>query len=263
MAGRASSGRQTVEGQLRRKRMGESISGKVAVVTGASAGYGLGIASVLAEAGVRVWMTARGEEALCRAAEKVGGRAIRADVSVAGDWDRVVRTVTEDSGRLDILVNNAGAGVAVLPLDDQTDLQVETALGVNLTGAIYGCRRAAAIMKKQKAGSIVNISSVCAVQAWPGFSVYSAAKAGMLQLSRCLHTELRPFGVRVSCLIPSWGATDWGKAAGMPEMDPETRARSIQPRELGRIVADLCALPAHLVVQEMVLWPMVQEVIPL
>ena len=67
----------------------------------------------------------------------------------------------------------------------------------------------------------------------------------------------------MSCLIPSWGATDWSTSAGLPEMDRETRARSIQPLELGRVVADLCTLPVHLVVQEMVLWPMVQEVIPL
>jgi NAD(P)-dependent dehydrogenase (short-subunit alcohol dehydrogenase family) len=243
--------------------MGESIRGKVAIVTGASKGYGLGIATVLAEGGAEVWMTARGGEALGKAAEGLGGRAVPADVGVSADWDRVFAAVMKSSGRVDILVNNAGAGVAVLPLDEQSDAQVDEAVAVNLTGAMYGCRRAAAIMKKQRSGSIVNVASVCAVEAWPGFSVYSAAKAGLLQLSRCLHTELRPFGVRVSCLVPSWGATDWSTSAGLPEMDRETRARSIQPLELGRVVADLCTLPVHLVVQEMVLWPMVQEVIPL
>lgn len=235
----------------------------MAIVTGASGGFGLGIAAVLAEEGARVWMTGRREAPLRKAARETGGTAIVADAGVAGDWDRVFGEVTGKDGRVDILVNNVGAGVAVRPLDEQTDLEIETAMAVNLTGCIFGCRRAAAVMKRQKGGSIINIASVCAIEAWPGFSVYSAAKAGMLQLSRCLHTELRPFGVRVTCLLPSWGATNWGKAAGLPEMDPETRAKCIQPREIGRTVADLCALPAHLVVQEMVLWPLVQEVIPL
>jgi NAD(P)-dependent dehydrogenase (short-subunit alcohol dehydrogenase family) len=243
--------------------MGKRLQGKVAIVTGASGGYGLGISEILAEEGARVWMTARREEPLREAAERVGGTAIPADVGVAADWDRVFAAVAGQAGRVDILVNNAGAGVTVKNLDEQSDEQIDAAVAVNLTGAAYGCRRAAALMKRQKAGSIVNIASVCAVQAWPGFGAYSAAKAGLLQLSRCLHTELRPFGVRVTCLIPSWGATNWRQAAGMPEAEPEIQARSIQPRELGRTVADLCALPVHLVVQEMVLWPMVQEVVPL
>jgi len=243
--------------------MSERLKGKVAIVTGASGGYGLGIAGVLAEEGARVWLTARAEGPLREAARQVGGTAIAADAGVAADWDRVFGTVTQQTGRVDILVNNAGAGVTVKHLDEQTDQEIEAAVAVNLTGAIYGCRRAAGLMKRQQGGSIVNIASVCAVEAWPGFSAYSGAKAGMLQLSRCLHTELRPFGVRVTCLLPSWGATNWGRAAGMPEMDPEVRERCIQPREIGRTVADLCALPPHLVVQEMVLWPMVQEVIPL
>ena len=243
--------------------MSGSLKGQAAIVTGASEGYGLGIAAILVEEGARVWMTARREGPLRQAAAEVGGTAIPADVGSTADWDRVFEAVSAEAGGVDILVNNAGAGITVKPLDEQSDREVEQALTVNLTGALYGCRRAAAVMKRRKRGSIINVSSVCAIEAWPGFSAYSAAKAGLLQLSRCLHTELRPFGVRVSCLVPSWGATGWGKAAGMAEMDPQIRAKCIQPRELGRIVADLCVLPAHLVVQEMVLWPMVQEVIPL
>jgi NAD(P)-dependent dehydrogenase (short-subunit alcohol dehydrogenase family) len=243
--------------------MSGKLEGKAAIVTGASGGFGKGIAAVLAEEGARVWMTARNEGPLREAAREIGGNGIVADAGVAGDWDRVFREVAGRAGRVDILVNNVGAGVTVKHLDEQSDQEIDTAVTVNLTGAIYGCRRAAELMKRQKSGSIINIASVCAVEAWPGFSVYSAAKAGVLQLSRCLHTELRPFGVRVTCLMPSWGATNWGKAAGMAEMAPEIRAKSIQPREIGRTVADLCTLPAHLVVQEMVLWPLVQEVIPL
>mgnify|MGYP001131300774 FL=1 len=74
---------------------------------------------------------------------------------------------------------------------------------------------------------------------------------------------MRPHGARATCLIPSWGATGFQRTAGQPEFLPQTAERCIQPRELGRLVADICALPAHLCLQELVLWPLVQEVSPL
>ena len=174
-----------------------------------------------------------------------------------------METLIGECGRLDILVNNAGAGVKIAPLAEQSDEEIQRSLAVNLTGAALGCRRAAQVMMRQGGGTIINISSVCAVEAWPAFAAYSAAKAGLLQLTRCLYTELRPHGARATCIIPSWGATDFSKAAGMSDFDPQTRSKCIQPLELGRIVADVCLLPGHLVVQEMVVWPLIQEAVPL
>jgi len=240
-----------------------NLNGQIALVTGASRGYGVGISEVLVQEGARVWMTARSEKQLREVAGRVGGEPVPADVTVPADWDRVFESVLRECGRLDILVNNAGAGVKIAPLAEQSDEEIFNSLAVNLTGAALGCRRAAEIMVRQGSGTIINISSVCAVEAWPQFAVYSAAKAGLQQLTRCLYTELRPHGARATCIIPSWGATDFAKAAGMEDFDPETRSQCIQPRELGRIVADVCLLPNHLVVQEMVVWPLVQEAVPL
>jgi len=208
-------------------------------------------------------MTARREKPLRETAGRIGGDPLPADVTAAADWDRVFETILRECGRLDILVNNAGTGVKIAPLAEQSDQEILESLAVNLTGAALGCRRAAEIMVRQGGGTIVNISSVCAVEAWPAFAVYSAAKAGLLQLTRCLYTELRPHGARATCIIPSWGATDFNKAAGLRDFDPETRSKCIQPLELGRIVAEVCLLPSHLVVQEMVVWPLVQEAVPL
>jgi NAD(P)-dependent dehydrogenase (short-subunit alcohol dehydrogenase family) len=244
---------------MRQKR----LEGQVALITGASRGYGAGIAQALAADGATVWLTARSEKELGVVAESVEGRPVVADVTSGADWDRVFQTVQAESGRLDILVNNAGAGVSVVPLAQTSDAQIERNLNVNLLGTIFGCSRAAKLMTAQKSGTIVNLASVCAVQAWPGWSVYSAAKAGVLQLTRCLYTELRPYGARATCLVPSWGATDFSKAAGLPELDEETAQKCIQPLELGQVVADLCALPTHLTVQELILWPLVQQVEPL
>ncbi len=239
------------------------LSGSVAVVTGASRGYGAGIAEVLAGEGARVWITARSGSDLQGVARRIGAQAVTADITRGEDWDRVFETVLDAAGRLDILVNNAGGTVRVAPLVALADREIERDLALNLTGAILGSRRAAELMQRQKGGTIVNVSSVCAVEAWPQWAVYSAAKAGLLQFTKCLYAELRPHGARATCLVPSWGATGFSKAAGLPEFDPATAAKCIQPLELGRVVADICALPGHLCLQELILWPLVQEVVPL
>jgi NAD(P)-dependent dehydrogenase (short-subunit alcohol dehydrogenase family) len=243
--------------------MEKRLAGSVAIVTGGSRGYGAGIAEVLAGEGARVWITARSGSELQSVARRLGAEAVVADVTLGEDWDRVFQTVLRGAGRLDILVNNAGGTVRAAPLAGMTDREIEQDLALNLTGAILGCRRAAERMQRQKGGTIVNVSSVCAVEAWPQWGVYSAAKAGLLQLTKCLYAELRPYGARATCLIPSWGATNFSKAAGLAEFDPATAEKCIQPLELGRVVADICALPKHLSIQELILWPLVQEVVPL
>ena len=118
-------------------------------------------------------------------------------------------------------------------------------------------------MKAQHSGLIINISSVCQQQAWPGWAAYSAAKAGLAQLSKCLFTELREFGVRVTTVVPSWGATEFLEAAGLDDRSPEENAKCIHPSELSALVADLAGLPPHLVTEEIPLWPMIQQVEPL
>jgi len=244
--------------------MNMDMSKRVAIVTGGSKGYGAGIAEVLKRHGADVWITGRNEKPLKETAAKLGVNAIKADVTKSGDWDRVFDKVLKSSGgKLDILINNAGAGIQIAPTEQQTDAAIEESIAVNLTGALLGCRRAAAVMRKQKSGTIINVSSVCARQAWPGFAIYSAAKAGMVQFSKCLYTELRVAGVRVTSVIPSWGATEFGSAANLPERDAATSAKCIQPLELGDLIAQICALPPHLEIQDITIWPLVQEVMPL
>lgn len=239
------------------------LSGAVAIVTGGSKGYGTGIAQALQSRGARVWITGREDEVLTGTAATLGVEAFRADVTSPADWDALFERVLGEAGRLDILVNNAGAGVRIEPLAEQTDEEIEASIAVNLTGALFGCRRAAAVMQSQGAGTIVNVASVCARQSWPGYAVYSAAKAGLMHASRCLYTELRGSGVRVTTVIPSWGATSFRATLGLPERDPETEARCIQPLELGDLVAYICSLPPHLAIEDVTLWPLVQVVEPL
>ena len=237
------------------------IKGAKAIVTGGGSGYGKGIAAALAAAGAEVYITGRNREKLFAAAGEIGARAFVADASCGEDWERLLAEV----GDVDILVNNAGFAGKVAPLAEQDDADIAAVIATNLTGAIMGSARVAKGMSKRRRGVIVNVSSICDLHAWPGWSVYTAAKAGLLKFSRALHTEMRPYGVRVSCLIPSWGQTGFNRAAGISgaSEDPKLAKECIAPSELGKIVADLITLPDHLAVPELVVQPMVQEIIPM
>jgi NAD(P)-dependent dehydrogenase (short-subunit alcohol dehydrogenase family) len=243
--------------------MESTLKGQIAVVTGGGGGYGAGIAEVLRDRGAAVWITDIQTDGLNRTAERLGVKAVQADVTKAEDWDRVIGTVMDAHGRLDILVNNAGGGICIAPLEEQPDDLIALSVTVNLTGKILGCKRAAKIMKAQTSGTIINISSICAKEAWPGWSTYSAAKAGVVSLSECLYTELREHGVRVTTVIPSWGATKFTDAASLGPRDADTLAKCIKPTELGELIAYICSLPPHLEMLEATLLPTVQQIEPL
>lgn len=231
------------------------------LVTGGSDGYGRGIAAVLKKAGAEVWITGRNVEKLEKAAEELGVRTIQADASSGADWDRVMR----ETGELDVLVNNAGFGGKIVPVAEQTDEDIIRTIGTNLTGVLLGCRRAGAMMAKRKRGIIINISSVCALYAWPAWSVYTAAKAGVAKFSHGLYTELRPHGVRVSCVTPSWGQTGFNHAANISgaSENPELAAKCIAPEELGNIVRSIIEQPDHLAVPDITVQPVIQDISPM
>lgn len=243
--------------------MSRPLDGKVAVITGGGGGYGAGIAEVLRDRGAAVWITDIQEDVLAQTAGRLGVQAVQADVTNPEHWDNVIAKVTAAHGRLDILVNNAGGGICIAPLEDQPDELIARSVAVNLTGKILGCKRAAKIMKAQKSGTIINLSSICARESWPGWSTYSAAKAGVLSLSQCLYTELREHGVRVTTILPSWGATKFTNAADLGPRDEETLAKCIKPSELGELTAYICSLPPHLEMLEATLLPTVQQIEPL
>lgn len=235
-----------------------NLTSSTVIVTGGSRGYGAGIAEAFVKAGARVWITGRNEVSLRETANRIGASPFVADVADGTAWDRLMAEVIAQTGRLDVLINNAGEGVKIVPASEQSDDAIAQSLASNLTGAMLGCRRAAAIMQEQGSGLIVNIGSACSTHAWPGWSVYSAAKAGLLMFTRCLLTELRPHGVRVTSVLPSWGQTDFTEAANLPPRYPAVLAQCISPADLGHLLVQTAQLPAHLVAEEIKLWPMVQ-----
>lgn len=240
--------------------MNGALQGKTAIVTGAAGGYGLGMAEALAGRGATVFAADIDPTGLDALQGKERITPVRADVMNPDDLDALFAKV---SGRLDILVNNAGGGVKIAPIDEQDDEAIERSIRLNLTSKAWCCRRAAALMKPAGSGTIINIASVCARQAWPGWGPYSAAKAGVVALSNCMIVELRDSGVTVTTVMPSWGATKFTDSAGLGPRDAEEAAQCIKPEELGLIVADLCSLPPHLTVQDLTVWPKVQVVEPL
>jgi NAD(P)-dependent dehydrogenase (short-subunit alcohol dehydrogenase family) len=239
------------------------MQGKVAIVTGGSKGYGAGIAQALAGAGADVWITGRDAAALDATAARLGVRSVRADVTVPADWDRLFEQVLTTSGQLDVLVNNAGAGIRIAPFAEQSDETIEAIVRLNLTGQMFGWRRAAVVMGEQKSGLIINISSGCAIHAWPGWGPYSAAKAGLNQASHCLYTELREAGIRVCTVTPYWGATEFREAAGIPLASADVQQKMMQPGEMGELVLSICRLPDHLVVPDLTVQPLVQQIEPM
>ena len=194
-------------------------------------------------------------------AAELGVHAIPADVTSGADWDRVMREI----GALDVLVNNAGSGGRIAPVVEQSDEEIIRTIETNLTGALLGCRRAAAVMMRRKRGTIINIASVCALYAWPAWSVYTAAKAGLAKFSHGLYTELRPWGIRVSCVYPSWGQTDFNHAAGIrgAAEDPKLAARCISPEALGKLIRSILEQPDYLAVPDVTLQPVIQEISPM
>ncbi len=231
------------------------------LVTGGSDGYGRGIAAVLKNAGAEIWITGRNAAKLEKTAQELGVRTIQADASSGADWDRVMR----ETGDFDVLVNNAGFGGKIVPVAEQTDEDIIRTIGTNLTGVILGCRRAAAMMVRRKRGIIINISSVCALYAWPAWSVYTAAKAGVAKFSHGLYTELRPYGVRVSCVTPSWGQTGFNHAANISgaSENPELAAKCIAPEELGNIIKSIIEQPDHLAIPDVTVQPVIQDISPM
>ncbi|MFT7033476.1 MAG: NADP-dependent 3-hydroxy acid dehydrogenase YdfG [Cyclobacteriaceae bacterium] len=239
-----------------------NLTNKIAIVTGASSGFGVGIARELINAGAKVWVVARSADKLEKVAKQIGAKAIVADVTKSEDWDKLISQVMTEDKTIDILVNNAGGAISTEEVGQQTDDQIRESIGLNLTSAIIGSSRVSTIMKAQKSGTIIQMSSICSKQCWPGWSVYGAAKAGLEQFSRGLYTELRPHNVRAVFITPSWGATDFGKTANLPDPESSLEEKMIQPKDIGQLVLSICTLPDHLVIPEVTVLPMVQEIVP-
>ena len=186
------------------------LDGDVAVVTGAGSGIGEGAARLLAEAGARIVCAGRRVEEIERVAEAIrqdGGQAIavKTDVTVDEDVERLMQSAVDNFGQLDILVNNAGGSPIQAPLVDLPREEWDATLALNLT-AVWNCTRVAS--RHMGHGSrVVNVSSIAARSIVPGSGHYSAAKRGVNSLTESFAKELGP-RIRVNCVMPGFVPTE-------------------------------------------------------
>lgn len=232
---------------------------RIVVITGASSGYGKATAKAFKNNGDTVIMVARNLEKLEDARKEIGGDlAISMDVTKPEDWDMLVKTVKERFGRLDILVNNAGGGITIKEVADQSIGEIDAVIKLNLNSVIYGCRAFAGMMQAQKNGTMINISSVCARQCWPTWSVYAAAKAGVLNFSKGMYLEMQPHNVRVTCVVPSSASTGFQSACGIGETTDK-----LLPEDIAETVLYVANLPQRAVVEDITVWGIDKQVNPL
>jgi 3-oxoacyl-[acyl-carrier protein] reductase len=191
------------------------LSGRIALVTGASRGIGQAIASMLAERGAHVVAAARGENAKTVAGDiaAAGGRSehIALDVTEPGASEAAVAGVLQRHGRLDILVNNAGIAKDQLMLRMKRD-DWDAVLGTNLTAAFVLTQVVLKPMLKQRGGRIVNISSVVGQSGNAGQANYAASKAGIIGFSKAVALEVASRGITVNVVAPGLIETDMTRA---------------------------------------------------
>jgi len=187
---------------------------KVALITGASAGLGVEFARQLSKRGHRLVLAARRKERLEDLAKELGNaRAVAIDLSKAGAAAKLLADVEAAGEQVDLLVNNAGFGLIgrFAELDAQRERQM---IDLNVGVLMDLCRAVAPHMIQRKSGGILNVASTAAFQPGPNMAVYFATKAFVLSFTEALHEELKPHGVKVSCLCPGPTRTEFGEVAG-------------------------------------------------
>jgi NADP-dependent 3-hydroxy acid dehydrogenase YdfG len=192
--------------------MTNNIAGKVVVITGASSGLGEATARLLAAEGARVVLGARRAERIQALADELTGRggkalALPTDVTDRDQVQRLVDLAVQTYGRIDVMINNAG----LMPQSLLEHLKVDEwdrMIDVNLKGVLYGIAAALPHMQRQRAGHIINVSSVAGHKVGPGSAVYSATKHAVRALSEGLRQEVKPWNIRTTVISPGAVATE-------------------------------------------------------
>jgi 3-oxoacyl-[acyl-carrier protein] reductase len=215
--------------------MSNAVQGKVAVITGSARGIGRASAELLIANGATVVLSdilrEQGEET----AKQLGPAAsfVPCDISDRTQVEALIGGTVQRFGRLDVMVNNAGINAGLdnerVNIDGFLDATWHRIINVDLTGTFYCCRTAAAQMVKQRAGSIINISSVAGVVALRLQIAFCAAKAGILKLTEAMACEIGPQGVRVNAISPGSVDVTANRLSEIPEAQGGylNRAKSI------------------------------------
>ncbi len=209
-------------------------------ITGAGSGFGAALAHLYAARGWNVAVTDIDEKRAMQTLSELsvyGGAnvSMQLDITDHHHWQQLEETVMQSWGGLQVLVNNAG--VAAAGNMEQTSMKDWAwVLDIDLMGVVRGCHQFAGLMKRQKSGHIVNISSFAGIAGLPFASAYGVAKAGVIALSEALHTEMQPYGVGVTVACPAFVKT--GLLDSFRAADPDTKARVNRWMETSGISAE-------------------------
>ncbi len=233
-----------------------TLEGQVALVTGGAGGLGEATCTVLSEEGATVVVADIREDKARALADKLSqdgwrAHAVGLDVCDESQIQRTIRDIVAEHGHLDVLINNAAIDKTV-SIEELTADEWHRIIGINLSGPFLLSKYALPQMKKQKHGHIVNIVSTAAKRAWPNAAAYHASKWGLLGLSHALHTEARPYGVKVSALVAGGMRTPF-----LLDRFPDIDLDNLQdPRNVAETIRFLLSQPAGTVIPEVMVIPM-------
>ncbi|TMR21760.1 SDR family oxidoreductase [Nonomuraea turkmeniaca] len=215
------------------------LSGKQALVTGASKGIGRAIALAYAEAGADVALVSRSAESLAEVGKEIEALGRRAVVIPADLTDRdaaagAVAAAVDGLGHLDILVNNAGGSNFMVEFKDLRLSGWDKLMRLNLDSAMVVCHAAAPHLLERRGASVINVASVAALGA-PFLAPYAAAKAGLVALTKTLAVEWAQAGVRVNALCPGWTATELNRNLWEDEASSAAMVGSVPMRRWGTV----------------------------
>jgi len=225
----------------------QSLSGKVAVVTGGSRGIGFSIAEALLVRGSSVVITGRDESQLGAARAKLAGGAgdrihtARADVRKPDDAAGAIHSAVQRFGGLDVLVNNAGVGIFAA-VADMDVAHWHDVIETNLSGVFFCCHAAIPAMRDRAGGWIINISSLAGKNAFTSGAAYCASKAGLNAFSEALMQEVRYDNIRVSYVMPGSVSTGFARGTSPSGVADDSK---LAPADVAQVVVDLIAHPAR------------------
>ncbi|UCE60892.1 MAG: SDR family oxidoreductase [Phycisphaerales bacterium] len=216
------------------------MSRRTCIITGASRGIGLATALRFARSGCNVVASARDVSALGQVAEQIkaaGGRCeiIAGDIGQSESANQLIAAAVEHFGRVDILVNNAGFAV-LKPVEETTPDDVENSLRVNVQAVFNTTKAVWPVMKQQKGGVIVNVSSVASVDPFPGFSVYGASKAWVNLFTLATANEGRDLGIRAMAVAPGAVETQMLREH-VPDFPAE---QTLDPDAVAAVIESFC-----------------------
>ncbi|HVO39392.1 MAG TPA: SDR family oxidoreductase [Spirochaetia bacterium] len=246
--------------------MGDSLNGKVAVISGVGSGFAKATAELFAAKDrvslVMFDINEAGLKATAAQCEKSGSKvvAFKGDVTKPETFTRALKECMDKFGKVDFLINYAGGAVRVAPIEEMDDEINRKIIDLNLTSVIMSCRTFTPQFKKQGYGKIINVSSACDRRSWPGWSVYSAAKAGVNAFTKCLYTELRPHGIAVTLLVPGGSNTGFQSAAQGVNKFEWDEGLAVRPEHFADMVYQTCALTRGGCVPEMLVYGLAQDV---